>query len=226
MAITGEAYGGSMLVPGWTNQNLGVNVGQLTSNIEAGSGPAGVGQNPGQNAYIAWTLIPEDSITTNSHTSTNGYLVRILPGGGGVVSHLDVVGTTITACTNAVFGLYSGASLATGPLAWTADVHASLAVGMNSFTFNGASSPSGVQLQANQTYWVYYELTFGTASTLAGSTGATATSMNPNLTASTTFANNAMVLSTSAPTSLTATTALNPTVNWANTNLKAWVGLR
>ena len=105
---------------------------------------------PNANGYAAWSLIPEDAITTNlAHTSTNGFLTRVFVPANGSVGHLDINITSSGAITNAVFGLYSASSFATGPLVWTADVHATVtgAAGLYGLTWNGASSPASVILQ-------------------------------------------------------------------------------
>lgn len=194
-----------------------------------GGGTLGIASTPAGNNYLAWSLIPEDAYQTFTPTTLVGYLTRIVASSGGSCGHLDTVLHSAGTTTNAVFALYSGASFATGPLVWTADVHASFAAGTNSFTWNGASSPASVNLQAGVTYWVYTEITTSAAPTIAGAvpTGAqSAAILNVNLTASATFANNSMSLAAAAPTSLTSSTTLAPQTSWANLNSKMWFGLR
>lgn len=211
---------------GWTPQSS-----QYNSNKNLQSYPAAnsvIIDPPTGNGYGAWTLIPEDALTSNAHTSTSGYLMRFVVPANFSCGHLDMIATAApTSVTNAVFALYSAASFATGPLVWSANLSASFsAAGVITATWGGTSSPSSYFLQGGQTYWVYYELTYSGGISLAASTGATATSMNPNLTASASFANNAMSLASSAPTSLTATTTLTPQTTWANSAVKTWFGLR
>lgn len=207
---------------GWDNQA------NLPGSLESYTNSSGLLYNsPAQNAYGAWTLIPEDALTTNAHVSTSGYLMRVFVPANFSCGHLDMVATAASAVTNAVFAIYSGAGFATGPLVWTANQSGLLTgAGLVATTWNGASSPASINLAGGQTYWIYYELTFTTSATLAGSTGASAISMNPNLTASATAGTNAMVLSAAAPTSITASTTLAPQTSWANNNIKTWFGLR
>lgn len=217
--------GVTTIIPGWTDQSNT----PYSSDLESsGGGTLGIASTPAGNNYLAWSMIPEDAIASNSHTSTQAFLVRVVAATGGPAGHLDMAFTTLGTVSNAVFGIYNAASFAVGPLAWTAEVHASLqAAGtMTSLTWNGASSPASINLQAGATYWIYYELTFSTGTNLAGSAGANAISMNPNLTASATNANNSMVLTSGGPTSLTATTTLTPQTSWANNALKTWFALR
>lgn len=213
------------IVAGWTDQALT----PYSSGLESyGGGTLGIAATPAGNGYLGWSMIPEDAIASNSHTSTQAFLVRVVASTGGSCGHLDMVFTTLGTVSNAVFGIYNAASFAVGPLAWTGQVSASLTAptGMTSLTWNGASSPASVNLQAGSTYWIYYELTFSTATNLAGSAGANITSMNANLTASATNANNSMVLASGGPTSLTASTTLTPQTSWINNALKTWFGLR
>lgn len=210
---------------GWTDQ-LVTNPGVGTSLESGGAGSFSSGTStPASNGYLAWSLTPEDATSnTLAMTTTSGWLSRVIATTGGSCGHLDIqfVSGTIT---NAVFALYSGASFAVGPLAWTADQHAAMSAGVVAMTWNGASSPSSINLQAGQVYWVYAEWT-GTSPVVVGDSYITATNANVNLTATASFANNAMTLAAGAPTSLTATTTLTPQTSWANTATKPWYGLR
>lgn len=193
-----------------------------------GGGTLGVASTPAGNGYIGWSLVPEDALTNQAVTTLNGYLTRVVASSGGPCGHLDLVVHTTGTTTNAVFGLYSGTSFASGPLAWTADVHASLTVGTTALTWNGASSPTSVNLLAGVPYWVYMEITTSVAPTIAASNpagAANATMLNVNLTASATNANNAMSIA-AGPTSLTSSTAITPQTSWANAGFKFWFGLR
>lgn len=210
---------------GWTDQSLT----PYSSGLESsGGGTLGIASTPAGNNYLGWSMIPEDAIASNSHTSTQAFLVRVVAASGGPAGHLDLAFTTLGTVSNAVFGLFNASSFAVGPLAWTAEVHASLqAPGtMTSLTWNGTNSPASPSLVAGTVYWIYYELTFSTATNLAGSAGANAATMNANLTASATNANNSMVLTSGGPTSLAANTTLAPQTSWANNALKTWFGLR
>ena len=216
--------GVQVIIPGWTNQSTT----PYTVAVESsGGGTLGLAETPAGNGYLGWSLIPEDAISNAfSPTTTDGYLTRIVASTGGPCGHLDFVLHTVGTNTNVVFGLYSGASFATGPLAYTADVHASLATGLNSIPWG---TPSTVQLQAGQTYWIYMEITTSAAGTFAGSTASgafAATIMNVNLTASASYADNSMVLATSAPSTLTGSTVLTPQTNWATQGSKIWFGLK
>jgi len=215
--------GVQVIIPGWTNQSLT----PYTVGLDSyGGGTLGLAETPTGNNYLAWTMITEDAIATNAHNTTYGYLARFVAATGGSCGHLDIVTVSAT-YTNCVFGLYSGASFATGPLVWTADYHSSFgtANSLVAMTWNGASSPATVNLQAGSTYWIYMELT-GTTPQIAGCTAANAAVLNANLTASATYANNAMQLTSGAPTSLTASTTLAPQTSWANSAVKPWFGLR
>jgi hypothetical protein len=163
-------------------------------------------------------------------TTGNGWLTRLIAQSGGSCGHIDInfVSGTIT---NAVFAVYSGPSFATGPLAWTADQHAAMAAGNVAMTWNGASSPATFNLVAGNTYWIYAEWT-GTSPIVAGvmpggaANAQTAALANANLTATASFANNAMTLGAAAPTSIAANTTLTPQTSWANSAVKPWYGLR
>lgn len=180
---------------------------------------------PGANSYLAWSQSPEDS-TSNAlaMTTTAGWLTRVVAATGGPCGHLDIsfVSGTIT---NAVFALYNAASFAVGPLVWTADQHASMSAGIVAMTWNGASSPASVNLVAGTTYWVYAEWT-GTSPVVAGDAIANAALANANLTASATFANNALTIAAAPYTTLTSASTITPQTTWANTATKPWYGLR
>lgn len=211
--------------PAWTDQNATINPG-VGASLESGAAGNSFGSiSPAANGYLAWTMYPEDA-TSNAlaMTTTNGWLTRVVSQGGGACGHLDIsfVSGTIT---NSVFAVYSGPSFATGPLAWTADTHAAMSAGIVSMTWNGASSPASFNLVAGQTYWIYAEWT-GTSPVVAGVAIANAALANANLTATASFANNAMTLSSGAPTTLAANTTLTPQTTWANTGTKPWYGLR
>lgn len=214
---------------GWTDQ-LVTNPG-VGASLESGGAAsfAGAVATPSANSYLAWSQSPEDSSSALTVVTTVGYLTRVVAATGGAVGHLDVVFHTAGTTTNVIYGIYSGASFASGPLAWTADVHASVVAGVNSFTWNGASSPASVNLVAGQTYWIYTEVTTSAAPTIAGVTGAgaqEAAMLNTNLTATSAFANNAMSLAAGGPTTLAANTTLTPQTSWVNSALKFWYGLR
>jgi hypothetical protein len=219
-------YDGVTDPAGMTNQSTTstLNIGAALESY--GGGTLGIASTPAGNSYLGWSIVPEDSIASNAHTTTQGFLVRVVAATGGPCGHIDVV-TVSTTYTNCVFGLYSGASFATGPLVWTADQHANFGVaGLVSMTWNGASSPASVNLIAGQTYWVYYELT-GTSPVLAGATTtAGAAAFNPNLTASATNACNSMNLTAAAPSTLASNTTLAPQTSWVTYTGKAWIGLK
>lgn len=215
-------YDGVSYPPGWTDQS------NLPGSLESGGSGGSLGPStPAANGYLAWSMIPEDVIATNAHATTAGFLTRVVAGVGGVSSHLDFVVISSGAVTNAVFALYTGPAFATGPLAWSADVHTTItgAAGLYSITWGGASSPASVNLQAGSTYWVYSEIT-GTSPTLGGSAGASAASMNANLTASASFANNSLTIATGPYTALTSASTITPQTTWANSATKMWFGLR
>lgn len=211
--------------PGWTNQATSPTA-QVGTSLESGGGGNALGYtSPATNGYTAWSLTPEDSTGSVAMTSTNGFLFRVIAQAGGPIGHLDVAMVSGSAFTNAVFGLYSGASFAVGPLVWTADQHTAFAsAGVIAMTWNGASSPASVSIVAGQTYWLYAEIT-ATSPVFAGSINPSAAGMNANLTATASYGNNAMTLAT-GPTSLAANTTLTPQTSWANTGSKAWFGLR
>lgn len=195
-------------------------------------GSASLGNvSPSSNNYLGWTMTTEDATSSVAVTTGNGWLMRVIPATGGPCGHLDVPVTSALAVTNAVFGIYSGPSFAVGPLAWTADVHATItgAAGLYGLTWNGASSPASVNLVAGQTYWIYMEIT-GTTPTISGSS-ASGLVLNANLTASASFADNAMTnaAANTPPTTLAANTTLAPQTNWApvtGVTGKFWFGLR
>ena len=218
MAITGEAYGGSMLLPNWTNQSL-------TSNIEQGVGSTLSPGGPTSSGYLAWSASPDAANATVTLTTTVGYLTKIVPTSGGVATKLDMVVIGGGSASNAVFSIYTGTSFATGAVAWTAESHVAFAAaGLVSLTFGGTSSPSYILLQPNVPVWVYSEVT-ATAPTMAGVTATSATMLNVNQTASATSANNSMSL-TSPPTTVSGTQVLAPQTTWANFTSKIWYGLR
>jgi len=226
MVLASAAVDGvTNIVPGWTDQATS----PYSSGLESYTGPSNTLFDPPQsNGYGAWTLIPEDAINTNAHTSTYGYLMRMFVPANFSCGHLDMICTANSGVTAAYFGLYSASSFATGPLVYTGEVHASIVASTTApvaLTWNGASSASSVNLIGGQTYWVYYTMTFSTSATLAGSVGTSVISMNPNLTASATSANNAMQLA-SAQSALAANTTLAPQTTWANYATKTWFGLR
>lgn len=213
---------------GWTDQ-LVTNPGVGASLESSGAGSFGGVATPSNNSYLAWSMPPEEAAATLTVVTTVGYLTRVIASTGGAMGHLDVVFNTAGTTTNVIYGIYSGASFATGPLAWTADVHASVVAGLNSFTWNGASSPASVNLVAGNTYWIYTEVTTSAAPTIAGATNAGAQAaalLNANLTASASYANNALSLAAAAPTTLAANTTLTPQTSWVNSALKFWYGLR
>lgn len=214
---------------GWTSQGTTPATQEVGTSLESyGGGTLGIASTPAGNGYQGWSLVPEDALTNQAVTTLNGYLMRVVASSGGPSGHLDLVVHTTGTTTNAVFGLYSGASFATGPLVWTNDVHASLTVGTTSLTWNGTNSPASVNLLAGVPYWVYMEITTSAAPTIAASNpagAANATMLNVNLTASATNANNAMSIG-AGPTSLAANTTITPQTTWANAGFKFWFGLR
>lgn len=210
---------------GWTDQ-LVTNPGVGASLESSGAGSFNSGAStPAGNGYLAWSLTPEDA-TSNAlaMTTTSGWLSRVVASTGGSCGHLDMAFVSGT-ITNAVFALYSGPSFATGPLVWTADAHTAMSAGIVSLTWNGASSPASFSLVAGQTYWVYAEWT-GTTPVVVGNSYVTAAVANVNLTATASYANNAMTLAAGAPTTLAANTTLTPQTSWANSAVKPWYGLR
>lgn len=207
---------------GWTTQSTQFN---SNKNLESNAGPSPILVDPpAANAYGAWSMIPEDAIASNAHTSTAAWLTRVFVPANFSCGHIDYVVVSGSA-TNVVIGLYSAASFAVGPLAWTAPQGSLGSAGLVALAWNGTNSPTSVTLQGGQTYWVYTEIT-GTSPVLAGSAGANASSMNPNLTASATFANNSLTIAAGPYTTLTATSTLTPQTTWANSALKYWFGLR
>lgn len=225
MVLASAAVDGvTNIVAGWTDQALT----PYSSGLESsGGGTLGIASNPAANGYLAWSMIPEDAIATNSHTSGSAFLTRITAQTGGPCGHIDLVMVSGNAVTNAVFGIYNSASFAVGPLAWTANVSATItgAAGLYSLTWNGASSPASVNLQAGATYWIYSEIT-GTTPTQAGSAGANAAAMNANLTASATQGQNSESIVTAPYTTLTAASTLAPQTTWAASATKMWFGLK
>ncbi len=210
---------------GWTNQST---LFQSNLSLESYAAPnSDLFNQSAYNSYGAWSLIPEDAIVTNAHTSTNGWLTRVFVPTTFSCGHIDIAVTSSGSVTNAVFGLYSGSSFAVGPLAWTADVHSTItgAAGLYGLTWNGASSPSAVTLTGGNFYWVYSEIT-GTSPTLAGSAMASAAVANANLTASATYANNTLNIGTGPYTTLTSASTITPQTTWANSATKMWFGLR
>lgn len=218
-------YDGVTFPAGTTNQST-VSTLDIGGALESSGGGNPLGYtSPAGNSYLAWTQTPEDS-TSNAlaMTTTSGWLTRLIAQTGGSCGHMDIsfVSGTIT---NAVFAVYSGPSFATGPLAWTADAHASMSAGIVALTWNGSSSPASFNLVAGNTYWIYAEWT-GTSPVVAGVSIANAALANANLTASASFANNAMTLGAAAPTTIASNTTLTPQTSWANSNVKPWYGLR
>ena len=223
MGITGEAYGGSMLLPNWTNQSL-------TSNLEEGTGATSLSSNsPSNSGYLAWSTSPDVATDTVTLTTSYGYLTKVIPNFGGVCTKLDMLFVAVGAPSAAYFAIYSGASFATGPLAYTAESHTPITTSGNgvvySATWNGASSASYALLQANTPYWIY-QYYAATTPTMGGTTDSTAVMLNVNLTASATSANNSMSLSSSPPATVSNTTTLTPQTTWVNFTSKIWYGLR
>lgn len=193
-----------------------------------GGGTLGIASTPAGNGYLAWSLVPEDSIATLAHATAAAFLTRVVASTGGPCGHVDLVMVSSGAVTSAVFGIYNSASFAVGPLAWTGNVSATItgAAGLFALTWNGASSPASVNLTAGTTYWIYSQVT-GTSPTLAGSSStAPAIAMNPNLTASATQATNSETIATAPYTVLTAASTLAPQTTWTNSATKMWFGLR
>jgi hypothetical protein len=175
MAITGEAYGGSMLVPGWTNQNLGQAIGTLTTNIEAGAGPGSPGyQTPSQNNYVAWSMIPQDSIGTTNHVATtHGQLTRVIVPQVAPVGHIDFYFTTTGTTTVFYAGLYTGTGV---QVAATAESHASIVnTGLTSLAFAASTIVSpGIYYVFTTITWSVQPVLSGYTATAGGAGGAIA----------------------------------------------------
>jgi hypothetical protein len=176
MAITGEALGGSMLVQGWTDQNLGVAVGALSPNVEQGFGANSSVFNMAQQwGYIGWSMITEDAIANPLHPVTNQtWVTRVFIPVTAVNSKVDVVFTTAGTQTHWFMGIYNAAGTL---MATTVDSTASVALGL--VTLNWVTPTI---LQGGTFYWVVSNFTFSAAPALAGCTGASAAALNANLT--------------------------------------------
>jgi hypothetical protein len=212
--------------PGYTVQG---------ANTEQGAGPGLGAASPSANGYLAWSTEPDDataSIAVGTTATSFGWLTRVYCQTGGPSTKLDLVTATgapatITGC---VFALYSSASFATGPLAFTASQTATQFTAATTLFSVSWSTPSSVFLQAGQNYWVYTTATFSSTGvlTLAGTTSQSAAVQNANLTASATNGCNSMTISP-APVlfgAVAANSTLTPQTTWATSASKFWFGLR
>jgi hypothetical protein len=178
MAITGEAYGGSMLVQGWTTQNAGGAVGTLSPDEEQGFGANSYLISPSsQFNYIGWSMITEDAIASTTHPTTNiPWITRVFVPVSALCSKVDVCITVSQTVTHWYMGIYNAAGT---QLAVTADSFATLSGQTGLLTLSWTTP---VTLTGGTFYWVATNQTAGTSPTFAGCNGASAASLNAGLT--------------------------------------------
>lgn len=164
MAVTGEAYGGAMLLPGWTNQ-------QFTSNLEEGFAPTSLSSSgAAAQGYLAWSMNPLDVVSTFSPVSATTYLVRCMAPLAGVVSKMDLNATTAGTQTHVYAGLYSAAGAL---IASAVDFTASWGAGKNTFSW---TTPA---LIAGGTFvWVALNLTWSVQPVLAAAAASSVQNFN------------------------------------------------
>lgn len=175
--------------------------------------------------YLGQSIAPEIlSPTAVVLTTAYGYLTRIYVPVSGTSTYLDVIFTAYGSPSNAIWGLYTATGVA--PVAYTAESHASV-------TANGLTSIPWVTpvVLAPGFYYVYQEYTAttpsmpGVTATSTGSVGAAI--LNPNCSLSATVPTlNAAVLTSGAPTTISASTTLAWGTSWALSTTKLWYGIR
>jgi hypothetical protein len=187
---------------------------------------AGISNQAVAGGYLGQSMAPEVlSPTAVALTSAYGYLTRVVVPVAGLSTYLDVIFTATGTPTNAIWGLYTGSGV--DPVAYTAESHASI-TGAGLFSIPWVST---VEL-APGTYYVYQEVTAGSApsmpgvtATATGSVGATV--LNPNCSLSATVPTlNAAQLASGAPTTIGASTTLAWGTSWALSASKLWYGIR
>lgn len=199
---------------GWTDQSTQYN---SNLNLETSAGPnSSLLNSAALNGYVAWSLIPEDSIATVNHAaSTHLQLTRVLVPANGSVGHLDFDFTTGGTVTVFWAGIYSAAGVL---LATSAESHTLISTS----ALTPIAMTTSVNLSGGTVYYVGTTLTWSVQPVLAGSTmggGAGTTWMtNPNLTVATANSADAGVNAT-----LPATVTMSSNTFLAN---KIWVGLR
>jgi hypothetical protein len=186
MAITGEAYGGSMLVTGWTNQNLGQAVGTLSANLEDGAGPAGLSLSSGiLNGFLAQTSEVEDTIAGTAVTAGAVYLSKLFVTSGGLTSTVWWYNTTAfsASATGSGFGLYTAAGTLVAQTTSGAGTNAKF----NALGLQSAAWTTPLALNGGQTYYAAILNVTGTLGVLAEMTNwvALPTLLNANTAAAT-----------------------------------------
>jgi hypothetical protein len=176
--------------------------------------------------YLGQSMSPDVlSPTAVALTTAYGYLTRVVVPVSGLTTYLDVIFTTGNAVTNAIWGLYTGTGVA--PVAYTAEAHTTVTGTANLYSIPWVTP---VTLAAG-TYYVYQEVT-GTTPSMPGATATStgsigATVMNPNNSLSATVPTlNAAVLTSGAPTTISASTTLAWGTSWALSVSKLWYGIR
>jgi hypothetical protein len=173
MAITGEAYGGSMLVTGWTNQNLGQAVGTLSANLEDGAGPAGLSQSSGfLNGFLAQTFEAEDCAAGTAIAAGIVQFQKLFVSSSGVSSTAwwYMTTTAATAATGSGIGLYS-LSGNTGTLIAQTTSGAGTNAKFNSTGVQSAAWTAPVILNGGTTYYTAVLIVTSAAGVMAEVTG-------------------------------------------------------
>ena len=202
MAITGEAYGGSMLMPAWTNQSL-------SSNLEEGSGGTyafNMG-NPQAQGYLGWSAEASDAIGTFTYGTTNtNYLVRVPVATGGVTTKADISVTATTGTVTSVLaGLYTagGVQVAAAP-----DIHSGWAAGKQTFTWT-----TPINIQSGTYYYVSLIMAQSVAPQLTAATASAVQNFNTTV-ATSVFATNGTAAALPATYTMSSNVASALAIPW------------
>src|SRR5690348_9228670 len=113
---------------GWTNQSSTFN---SNKSLESSAGPnSSLLNSAAQNGFLAWSMIPQDSISTHTiGTTLTNYLVRVYVPANGTSTKAAIVPHTNVANISAFYmGLYSAAG---AQLAVTAESHTAIGTSGN-----------------------------------------------------------------------------------------------
>lgn len=193
---------------GWTTQSTQFN---SNKNLESAGNLQSYQVNPpAMYGYLGWTMITEDAISSSiPHPASNvNILSRIYVAEPGTTSKVDCFPLTNVANITAFYlGLYSTAGV---QLAVTAESHASL-VNNAQVSLNWTTP---VVLTGNTFYYLAMVTTWATAApTFAGCLGASAASLNANLTGANPEAATNVTQAT-LPATYTMTAGANTLVNY------------
>lgn len=149
---------------GWTNQSTTFN---SNKSLESYGSPNSALYNPAaQNGYVAWSMLPDDSISTTNHVaSTHGQLTRIFVPSNATVGHADFYFTTTGTVTVFYAGVYTASGAQVSGLT-TAESHASIVnTALTSLAFT-----SSAMLTGGQFYYVFTTMTWSVQPVLSGYT--------------------------------------------------------